>query len=100
MKVKHSDQLTIEDVLPTHEALYAFLKSLYKHERFEGRNDRDYPDYSHSVAQGRMQALIKYRYSGISIHDNTRGEYIWYNTALEIITWQDVERIMYGDVSP
>ena len=68
--------------MTTYDELYAFLKARYKHERFEGRNDRDCPDYSHIVTRGRMADLERRGYDLISRHESATGQAIFFNAAL------------------
>lgn len=68
---------------PTYDALYAFLKSRYKRERFEGRNDRDYPNYSGLLTQGRLRTLEERGWDMISRHESMTGEAIMYNMVLQ-----------------
>lgn len=72
--------------MPTYDELYAFLKKAYKHERFEGRNDRDYPDYSHIVTRGRMNALSAQGYDVISRHESATGQMFIFDANLQKIS--------------
>jgi hypothetical protein len=67
--------------MPTYEELYSFLKSHYKHERFEGRNDRDYPDYSRTLTEHRLTDLEK-GYDVISRHESVTGVMIVFDQQL------------------
>jgi hypothetical protein len=71
--------------MPTYEELYSFLKAHYKSERFEGRNDRDYPDYSHGLTRGRMRDLEK-GYDVISRHESVTGMMIVFDQQLQELT--------------
>jgi hypothetical protein len=81
-----SEQLTLKlTALPAYDDLYAFLKRWYKRDRFEGRNDGDYPDYSHIVTRGRMQDLEQQGWDLISRHESNTGETLIFSASLEII---------------
>lgn len=71
--------------LPSYDDLYAFLKRWYKRERFEGRNDGDFSDYSHIVAKSRMSELEVHGWDLISRHESNTGETLIFNALLEII---------------
>ena len=72
--------------LPTIEAIHAFLKSCYKFERFEGRNDeRDgFADYSMRVARSTQVELERRGWSLVSRHESGTGRAVWFNDQLEI----------------
>lgn len=78
--------------MPDYDTLYAKIKSLYKHERFEGRNDRDFPDYSHIVTRSALDDLQSRGYTMISQHESNTGEGITLNRNLERITidWRNL----------
>mgnify|MGYP001578868860 CR=1 FL=1 len=71
--------------MTTYDELYAFLKARYKPSRFEERNDRDYPDYAHCVARGRMAGLARRGYDLISRHESRSGESVVFDTDLNIL---------------
>lgn len=68
--------------MPTYDDLYVFLKRSYKHERFEGRNDRDYPEYSRTVTEHRLADLEK-GYDVISRHESATGQMFVFNQQLQ-----------------
>lgn len=71
--------------MKNYDELYAFLKARYKPSRFEGRNDRDYPDYSHIVARHRMEDLERQGYDIISHHESVSGEMVIFDGELQIL---------------
>lgn len=80
--------------MPDYETLYAFLKAHYKAERFEGRNDRDYPDYSHLVARGSMEYLAIRGYDAISQHESVTGQLFIFDQQLQELAqfpWMEAE---------
>lgn len=71
--------------MPNYDDLYNFLKRWYKHDRFEGRNDGDFKDYSHIVTRGRVDSLERFGTDLISRHESVTGSAIRFNRNLEVI---------------
>ena len=68
----------------TVQAVHAYLKSKYRHERFEGRNDEVWgEDYSMKIAQHHLDNLQKFGQSFISRHESAAGQVICYNQQFE-----------------
>lgn len=71
--------------MTTYDDLYAFLKARYKSERFEGRNDRDFPDYAHIVTRHRLEDLERQGYDIISRHESVTGEMVVFDAELRVL---------------
>lgn len=71
--------------MTTYDELYSFLKARYKPSRFEGRNDRDYPDYAGDVTRGRLADLEQRGWDVISHHESVSGEMVVFDSALQIL---------------
>ena len=67
--------------------MHAFLKTHYKRERFEGRNDGYCPNYSTKVAISRLEDLQNYGYLCISRHESVTGCFVLFNKEGAVITW-------------
>ncbi|EOC0011682.1 hypothetical protein ACI0X9_003369 [Cronobacter turicensis] len=65
---------------------YKFLKQYYRHERFEGRNEKSWgTDYSKRIANYQYEDLSEYGYSLIGCHESASGKAIIYDTQLNIL---------------
>lgn len=77
--------------LPTLEDVHAFLKSHYKHDRFEGRNsvwpkDAAGNEYSACVAKSALEWLGTHETGLISWHESASGKLIEYDRNLQIVS--------------
>ena len=80
---------------------YLFIRELYKHSRFEGRNDATWGrDYSYRVAQSGLDSLAKYGYGLISQHASKTGDAVYYDRDLNILTGDQIKEALKGSLSP
>jgi hypothetical protein len=72
--------------MPTFDELYAFLKQVYKHDRFAGRDNvaDGWKDYSATVTRSCLERLEQYGWDLISHHEAARGTVIFYDRTLTI----------------
>lgn len=82
--------------LPSYDALYAFIKAHYKHERFEGRSTeayaRGYSDYAERVVLGHMDWLERLGYSLISHHESNTSEMVIFDRLLQELPKLPIEQ--------
>ena len=84
--------------MPSHDAVYAFLKQHYRHDRFEGRNDSWCPDYSHVVTRSTLRMLEEQGYSLISRHEAARGESFWFGRDFQELDEAGRQAALRGDL--
>ena len=72
--------------LPSTQALHAFLKDLYLHSRFEGRNDAVWgEDYADCVTRSTMEHLAQTGRSCVSMYESRTGRVISFDAGLNIL---------------
>ena len=84
VKLRPTILLVPDHQLPTLEEVYAFLKSRYRHSRFEGRNSDPWygAEYSLRIAQNRLDDLQRTGWSVISIHEDQIGRGVLFDARL------------------
>lgn len=73
---------TIVPALPSYDELLAFLRTLYKYERLDGR-EQGYPGYVEAVVSGRLRDLERNGYDLMSHHESRTGEVIAWDVTLQ-----------------
>ena len=74
--------------------LRTLLRSLYKHDRFEGRDGDVWGAYSDHVVSSQMAQLDDCGYSCVSGHDSASGAAIWFSRDLQIVPAEHVARTL------
>lgn len=79
---------------------YLFIRELYKHSRFEGRNDAIWGrDYSYRIAQSRLDSLEKHGYDLISQHESKTGDAVYYDRNLNILTSDQIKEALRWELA-
>ena len=77
---------TEADVMPDYATVYAHLRSLYLHDRFEGRNGAAWcPDYSHLIARSEYEQLERDGFGCVGRHESATGRTIYFDRTLREI---------------
>jgi hypothetical protein len=76
---------TTAEVMPDYATVYAYVRSLYRHDRFEGRNGAWCPDYSHVVARSVCEDLERRGFSAVGQHESATGHAIYFDRTLREI---------------
>jgi len=72
--------------MKSYQEIYDFIKTNYKHSRFEGRNTKEWgQNYSHNIVQHHIEQLTNYGISHISKHECVNGKGIKFNAGLNIL---------------
>lgn len=87
--------------LPTIEAMHAFLKQLYKPDRFEGRNNSTCGEnYSWVCAQSALDHVAQLGMSCVSQYESKTGDAVWFGPDLNVITDLDEFRTRLRESAP